>query len=357
MSCGERAFQVGKMAQGIRSGSEKLISESSQLRTAWNRHDSEVLDRYLVTDVEDPRINVQSIMSRSFLIDTIWPDEFTGLIHEEIRFGICLNFILKTLRTKDLQISRKGLLEALENGAETCGDVKIPPYLHCAFELVSGERQGLPDYITQALIAPPSDGNEWLPDSALSTFEQIWHSILCHREADSISVLEPACGSANDYRYLHSFGVSKFLKYTGFDICDKNITNARCRFGAVNFESGNALSIPADDDSYDFLFVHDLFEHLSPIALNTALSEISRITRKQACLSFFNMAEIGEHIIKPVGLYHWNTLSLREVQKALMISAYSIDVVHIDTFLKDNYSCADYHNKGAYTLIVSFDAD
>lgn len=38
----------------------------------------------------------------------------------------------------------------------------------------------------------------------------------------------------------------------------------------------------------------------------------------------------------------------------LMTSAFDIDVVHIDTFLKDNYDCNDYHNKKAYTLIVSF---
>ncbi len=40
-----------------------------------------------------------------------------------------------------------------------------------------------------------------------------------------------------------------------------------------------------------------------------------------------------------------------------MASARSIDVVHIGAFLRDNYGCTDYHNNGAYTLIVSFDAD
>ncbi len=336
---------------------EKFVSESNKLSAAWNRHDLEALDRYLATDVEDPRINTQSIISRSFLIDTVWPNEFTGLIREEFRFGICLNFILKALRSGRLQVTRGCLLEALENGDETCGDLEIPPYLRCAFDLLSGERQGLPDYITEALLTSPLDGDGPLPASALSTFELIWHSILSRREADTISVLEPACGSANDYRCLHSFGVSEFLEYTGFDICHKNITNAHRRFPSVDFQIGNVLNIPAEDDSCDFLFVHDLFEHLSPEALHTSLTEISRVTRKQACLSFFNMAEIKEHIIKPVGLYHWNKLSLRKVQKTLMNSARNIDIVHIDTFLKNNYACPDYHNKEAYTLIVCFDPD
>ncbi|MDY0357889.1 MAG: hypothetical protein RBR19_18545, partial [Sedimentisphaerales bacterium] len=64
---------------------EELTGESSRLRAAWMRHDSGLLDGYLVRDVEDPRINLQSILSRSFLIDAIWPDEFTTLIREEFR--------------------------------------------------------------------------------------------------------------------------------------------------------------------------------------------------------------------------------------------------------------------------------
>jgi len=350
----EQSLWDRKLAQGAKLKTEDLIVESNRLRAAWTQYDSEVLDHYLVTDVEDPRINLQSIISRSFLIDAIWPNEFTGLIREEFRFSICLNFILMVLKTRDLQAGRQPLLDALIDGQDACGDVKIPSYLRRCFELISREKQELPDYISHTLIDPISDENGWLPDSALSTFEQIWHSVLCHREANSISVLEPACGSANDYRYLHSFGVSKFLEYTGFDICDKNIANARRRFSSVHFKIGKVLYIPSQDNSYDFLFVHDLFEHLSPAAIDIAIAEISSVTRKQACLSFFNMADITEHIVERTGLYHWNTLSLSKVQELLMNSAHDIDVVHIDTFLKDNYDCTDYHNKRAYTFIVSF---
>ncbi len=354
--CREQSLWGRKPAQGAKLKTEDLVTESNRLRAAWMRHDSEVLDHYLVTDVEDPRINLQSIISRSFLIDAIWPNEFTGLIREEFRFSICLNFILQVLKNKYLQVKRESILDVLIDGRKTCGDVKIPSYLRRCFDLVSCEKQALPDYVSHALIDPLLDEKGWLPDSVLSTFEQIWHSVLYYREANGISALEPACGSANDYRYLHSYGISKFLEYTGFDICDKNITNARHRFPCVHFEIGNIIDIPIEDNSYDFLFVHDLFEHLSPAAIDIALTEISRVTRKQACLSFFNMADINEHIIEPTGLYHWNTLSLSKVQEVLMNSAYDIDVVHIDTFLKDNYDCADYHNQKAYTLIVSFNA-
>ncbi len=334
-----------------------LIAESDRLRTAWTQYESDLLDRYLVTGVEDPRINLQSIISRAFLIDAIRPDDFTGLVQEEFRFSICLNFILHILMTGCFQASRKSILDAIVQDRQAYGDVVIPSYLRRCFELISGEKRDIPDYIAQALTRSASGENSYLPDGALSTFEHIWgRELSFHGEAKSISVLEPACGSANDYRYLHSFGVSKFLDYTGFDICAKNIANARRRFPTVDFEVGNVLDIPADDKSYDYLFVHDIFEHLSPAAVDIALAEICRVTRKEACLSFFNMADIDEHVVEPAGLYYWNTLSVKKVRRVLMDSACDIDVVHIDTFLRDNYDCDDYHNKEAYTLMVSFDA-
>jgi len=333
--------------------SEALGGESERLGRAWMQYDCDELDRYLVTDVENPRINVQSIISRAFLIDTIFPSEFTSLIREELRFGICLNFLLRAV--KDSHASRQELLDALENDAEACGDVRIPGYLRKTFELVSSEQQDIPDYISEALIDALSDENLWLPNSAMSTFERIWQRTLDQRQATCISVLEPACGSANDYRYLHRFGVSRLLNYAGFDICEKNIANARRRFPDISFEVADVLDMPLADNSYDFLFVHDLFEHLSPEALKVALTEIARVTRKQACLSFFNMADIEESIIRQTGLYYWNTLSLSRVEELLMDSARDIDVVHIDSFLKTNYDCADYHNKEAYTIVVSFE--
>jgi ubiquinone/menaquinone biosynthesis C-methylase UbiE len=167
--------------------------------------------------------------------------------------------------------------------------------------------------------------------------------------------LEPACGSANDYRYLHRFGVSRFLIYTGFDICEKNVANARRRFPDISFEVADVLEIPYENNSYDYLFVHDLFEHLSPEAFEAALAEISRVTRKQACLSFFNMADIEQSVIKQSGLYYWNTLSLSRTEELLMDSGRDIDVIGIDKFLKANYNCDDYHNKEAYTIVVTFD--
>jgi len=344
------------VAEELALNNKELFAESERLNQAWAKFDSHHLDTYLVAGQQDPRINIQSIISRSFLIDSIWPEEFIALIQEELRFGACMNFILKNLEDSKSEITRQSILSALENETN-CADIEIPHYFKSCYQKLNSPDSQIEDYITQALIASVSSGSGTLPESALNTFETMWYIALNDRKADRISVLEPGCGSANDYRFLYSFGVAKFLNYTGIDICEKNIANAQRRFPDVDFALGNIMDISALDNTFDYSFVHDVFEHLSIDAMEVALQEISRVTRKQACLSFFNMADISEHLVNPTGLYHWNTLSLSKVCDILKAGgSLDIDIVHIDTFLKENYNCTGCHNKNAYTLVVSFDS-
>ncbi|MFC1782627.1 class I SAM-dependent methyltransferase [Planctomycetota bacterium] len=334
---------------------EDLVKESKRLRAAWMKYDADHLDRYLVSDLEDPRVNLQSILIRSFLIDAVFPHEFTTLIRQEFRFSICMNFILRLLKNSPNQVSRVAIFDALENRRKKYGNFKIPAYMHDNFNLICNSQSDIPDYISLALMDRLIDGDVYLPGSALSCFEQLWRDVLHGRSAERISVLEPACGSANDYRYLESYGMARFLKYVGFDICPKNIANARRRYPKVRFETGNILDMPFDDNQFGYLFLHDLLEHLSPAALEIALAQLARVTRREACLNFFNMDVIDEHIIKPVKLYHWNTLSKNKICETLMRYAADIDIVPIDSFLRENYHCDDYYNQQAYTLIVSFE--
>ena len=333
---------------------EELALESKRLRAAWMKYDADHLDRYLVSDLEDPRVNLQSILSRSFLIDSVFPHEFTTLICQEFRFSICMNFILRLLKNTPNKVSRVAIFETLESRQEKCGNIRIPSYMHENFMAICGGPGDIPDYISLALMDRLIDGDIYLPSSALSCFEQLWRDVLHGRSAERILVLEPACGSANDYRYLESYGMGRFLEYVGFDICEKNIANAHRRYPKVPFETGNILDMPFENNHFEYLFLHDLLEHLSPAALEIALTQIARVTRRQTCLNFFNMDDIDEHIIKPVKLYHWNTLSKNKICETLKQYAEDIDVVHIDSFLRENYHCDDYHNQQAYTLIVSF---
>jgi ubiquinone/menaquinone biosynthesis C-methylase UbiE len=324
------------VTEEVAVNNKELIAESERLDQAWAKFDPRHLDTYLVADEQDPRINIQSIISRAFLVDSIWPEEFTALIQEEIRFGLCMNFILKTIKENSPKVTRQSILSTLENNSS---DIEIPHYFRSCFEKLNNSDSQIEDYITQALIAPLSFGSSSLPESALTTFETMWYIALDDREAEKISVFEPGCGSANDYRFLDSYGAAKFLDYTGIDICQKNIDNALRRFPDIDFAVGDIMQIPAGDNTYDYSFVHDLFEHLSIPAMELALRQLSRVTRKQVCLCFFNMADVPEHIVKPTSLYHWNTLSLGKVCDTLKtVGSSDIDIVHIDTFLKENYT-------------------
>jgi len=99
--------------------------------------------------------------------------------------------------------------------------------------------------------------------SVMNTLAGIWKDALKDAHADGISVMEPACGSANDYRFIHRFGIARFLDYHGFDICAKNIANAQGMFPGVPFTVGNVLEIDRGEKCFDYCYVHDLFEHLS----------------------------------------------------------------------------------------------
>src|SRR4051812_24408489 len=58
---------------------ELLRTETVNLTKSWMQHDREMLRDYLVTGVEDPRINVQSILSRHFLNVALFGKRFEGL--------------------------------------------------------------------------------------------------------------------------------------------------------------------------------------------------------------------------------------------------------------------------------------
>ncbi len=99
--------------------------------------------------------------------------------------------------------------------------------------------------------------------------------------------------------------------------------------------------------------MHDLFEHLSIEATEAAISELCRVTRRDICAGFFNMHADREHIVNAVDDYHWNTLSVARTKAVFERCASRIQFVHIDEFLTSKFGCADTHNKGAYTFVVS----
>ena len=327
----------------------RLQLETEGLKKSWMRYDRKTLRDYLVQDVEDPRINIQSILTRHFLIKRMFGELFNDLMEHELRFGLVMNWLLM-LRKKLVNVGRlHAVLEALLAGEENAEGLEIPPYISDTFATLA-----VPNYMCDLFCWSPVEATDVpIPEYLMSTFQVIWREVLAGEQSQHISVLEPACGSANDYRFLDAFGIARLINYVGFDLCEKNISNAKQMFPHECFKVGNVLEIEAEDEAFDYCFVHDLFEHLSIEAMKTAIAEICRVTRRGICTGFFNMHEGGQHIIRKVGSYHWNNLSMVETMEIFNRYASSVQIIHIDTFLRSNFRCGDTHNNGAYTLILS----
>jgi SAM-dependent methyltransferase len=170
--------------------------------------------------------------------------------------------------------------------------------------------------------------------------------------APSPTVLEAACGSANDYRRLDSCGIAPLIDYSGFDLCEKNIANARALFPKARFQTGNVFSIDAVEKSFDLLFLHDLLEHLSVQGIEVAVREVCRVTRQAMCVGFFQMHEFPEHRVRPFEDYHWNTLSMERMRNLFRQQGFEAQVIHVSTFLRQQWGCDYTHNPNAYTFIL-----
>lgn len=335
--------------------SETLLTETSKLKAAWQRHNASFLDTYLVQDVEDPRINIQSILTRHFLIKELFGNRYVTIMENEVYFALVVNWLLGQLKSSQSReaidrLTSEILHELLaEDIAPTTHS--IPPFIACAFG-----KLGFPNYIGDLLMWVPRDCDaEGIPEYLLNIFQVIWAETLAEEQIDPIRVLEAGCGSSNDYRFLEWYGLARFLHYTGIDLSEKNIRNAKNRFPDIDFQVGSVFDLPAEDQTYDVCFVHDLFEHLSPEGIDRAVGEICRVTGRKACLHFFNMAETPNDAIQTKGDYYWNRLSCQRMHKRLEPSACRVENCSLDAWLKTQYAYSNFYNQSAYTWYIDVD--
>lgn len=329
------------------------------------QHEPAKLREYLVAGVEDPRINLQSILSRNFLVRSLFGEKFRELMDHECRFATVMNWFTALAANSDPE-ELTVVFHALQLGADNAEGIQIPSVVRKTFislPLSLGSLE-IPNYIetilteaSQSASLSTSRGERVGgidPSVVLSTFQNLWLQTLANEAppAPPLTVLEPACGSANDYRFLHSFGIARFLDYTGLDLCSKNIENARALFPQAGFEEGNVFEINAQDNAFELSFVHDLFEHLSIEGLHTAVKELCRVTRRAICANFFQMEEIPEHVVRPTDEYHWNLLSMDHIKKLFATHGFSGQTIQIKSFLRQEFGCDYTHNPNAYTFVL-----
>lgn len=320
--------------------------ENEALRRSWDQYPSDHLDSYLVSDVEDPRINVQSILTRSLLVDSLFPDVHTSLIQEELRFGAVMTWLLVELKGGR---RRADLFADIETG----NSAAVPAFVLEAASALKSERCSLPDYVTMAVDFRDADAPaDWLCDPAKDVFCNLWQRLLDGSPQTPVSVFEPACGSANDYRAIHACGLARLVQYTGLDVSRRNVANALSRFPNVDFRCGSILDSGLPSSAFDYVFVHDLFEHLSGGAIQLAVAEIVRVTRREAWLHLFNSKATGEHDVMPVRDYHWNTISCEALAALGRSLGCQAERVVITDMLRDKFGCQSYYNQKAATVIL-----
>jgi len=298
-----------------RMRTEKYIAkEQKQLEKSWARHTPEVLDQYLVSGYQNPRINAQSILARHYLIRRLFGDEFDALMKDELAFCAEANDAIRQ-RAAELGVTIRAYTDPVKRAevAEVC-----------------------------RIIADRED-----------TFEKRWREVLADRTAEPLKVLEFASGSANDYRFFDSYGLAKFLDYTGIDLNRTNIDNARKRFPGVRFEQGSILDLPYDSGSFDYVIAFDIFEHLSLQAMEHAMAEAVRVAREGLLVAFFIMVDQPEHTERPKGDYHWNELSAPRIRAAMEKHFGSVDLVDVRAFLAEQYGFKHYYNVKAWSLFAS----
>jgi hypothetical protein len=346
-----------------------LLLESERLTRSWAHHEPSWLRDYLVAGVEDPRLNVQSILTRHFVIRTLTGNAFERLMVEEYRFAATMRWLLDHAEELVDPETCTAVLHALDQGADNAEGVQVPPFISAVFKDLSAESGlGIPNYL-RALLYAQEDSSAATLDSLTNTFAELWSRRLPATKPDSEpgrpvhllpatgdgsrpTLIEPACGSANDYRFLHRYGISRLIDYKGFDLCQANVDNARELFPDATFERGNVFDIKAPDKSFDLCVVHDLFEHFSLAGLEQAVREVCRVTRRGICVGFFQMDEIAQHLVRPVDDYHWNLLSMSRTRKLFRREGFAAQVIHIDTFLSEHATGAETHNPNAYTFIL-----
>ena len=315
--------------------------------------------------VEDARVNLQSILTRHFLIRYLTGTGFEWSMTREYEFSAVSAWLATHAGLLADGETRLAMLHALRRGADNAEGIVVPQFVSSAFSRLSGDGR-IPNYLEAVLSQQTDAGNAQL-SSFLNTFADVWARLLgnvdpspknCENTEVSPAkivrpgLLEVACGSANDFRFLQSYGIARLVDYTGFDLCAQNIENARTLFPHVRFDVGNVFEINAPDKAFSLCMVHDLFEHLSIPGLAQAIKELCRVTREGICVGFFQMDEISEHLVRPVDNYHWNLLSMERTRHLFEQQGFGAQVIHIDSFLSACASGARSHNPNAYTFLL-----
>jgi len=158
-----------------------LEQESEKLARSWMCHDPALLRDYLVAGVEDPRINLQSIFTRHFLLGALGLEPCRPLMEEEYRFASVMNWLIKLAGQAGDSDELGQVLHALRKGGDNAEGIEIPSFVTRTFALLPTAACGLaiPNYIQTFLSGTQiRDGRARPCQPSLDTFGNLWRAAL-----------------------------------------------------------------------------------------------------------------------------------------------------------------------------------
>jgi ubiquinone/menaquinone biosynthesis C-methylase UbiE len=305
--------------------------EINGLKHIWEDLPANYLRNYLVEGLQCPIINLASVLVRHELlrlIDQFNPDQ-----------GIWKSS--KPLRIREIKFAKKMTAQIAENKRQMRYSL-----FRRAFN--KGGR----------ILRRTFFSHQEIPGAMQIRDDWRRFSDRCYAaKLSKPTVLECACGSANDYRYMESYGLAMLVDYTGIDLVETNVKNALSLFPSARFFVGDVTRLEYEDSRFDCTIIFDLFEHLHPQLMEEAFSEIIRVTRQELVLTFFNMTEVNSHIINPVESYYWNTLSKKQIMLSLNarpeVAGIEIKSIFAINPIEFNYEKAENENNWVWTIMLS----
>src|ERR1035438_7053215 len=145
------------------------------------QHDAGVLQGYLVAGVEDPRLNLQSILSRHFLARALTAERHSALMDQEYRFAAAMNWLTGLAGRLGDAGELELVLYALRHGADNAEGIEIPGFIvqsFAALPAAAGEL-AIPNYVESFLSGTqmPS-GHRRFHEPSLNTFRDLWNQAL-----------------------------------------------------------------------------------------------------------------------------------------------------------------------------------
>ena len=91
------------------------------------------------------------------------------------------------------------------------------------------------------------------------------------------SVLDVGCGGGVQYAAFREFAPN--VAYTGIDIHASMVAYAREAFPGVQFDEGDAMSLPYENGQFDGAIIRQVIEHYKPPWVRLLLAEAVRVTQ------------------------------------------------------------------------------